>query len=488
MGLDPQTLELLVRHLAGQQGMRPAPSQGHAAPGQSLVQPDPYNPYNGAPGGGAGGIQIDPRYVAQLAQHVSAAMGGGEMPNQGMPGFAPMVGEQAAQPHPALRALAQALAGAAQMYNSSGARQNTGLAAGLNFASGLGSGFARQGERVDQQNATNRQAAMNANQLNWLASQEAEKEKRAQAGRIELKQTPSEHNPSTLLPVTEDMLRVSGVTGYTAGQMVGKDVWEAIQSEAKRRMPPARGSGMGNGAFGADFDPHTIAQGIHDRTIAPDPAGFSRGQWGMIATAYLNDFHGDSLATRTGEWKRFTKNIATMEGSKFTQMGVNLGATDSAIALARQYSDELSRVAPRYAATPINRLAQLVQQNYNFGSPQVSAAVSRFVAQAEATRLQLASVYMNGGSPTDQSMKHASEIIDYRKPPAAFAAQLDVAQADVQLRRNEYDRAHEMRQNVYANPGGGRVRMKAPGAKGKVYEFDAAHAEDAKAHGYVEVP
>jgi hypothetical protein len=106
----------------------------------------------------------------------------------------------------------------------------------------------------------------------------------------------------------------------------------------------------------------------------------------------------------------------------------------------------------------MNALAQKLQQNYSFGGPAQQAAVSRLVGQAEATRLQLASLYMAGGAPTDQAMKHASEILDYKKPPTAFSAQLDVAQNDVLLRRNAYqDAAMQKGVNPYASaaPGTG---------------------------------
>ena len=212
----------------------------------------------------------------------------------------------------------------------------------------------------------------------------------------------------------------------------------------------------GNGAFGPGFDPVGIAQAIHEKNNAPDPSGFSRGQWGMIVSAWNKQFPGENLTQPIADWKSFTRNINTMQGSKFTAMGVNLEASDKAIALTRQYAASLADVAPQFANLPMNDLAQKVQQKFNFGGPQQQAAISRLIGQAEAIRLQLASLYMAGGAPTDQAMKHASEILNYKMPPVAFAAQLDVAQNDVRLRREAYFDAAQLKGvNPYGSPGVG---------------------------------
>lgn len=442
MGLDPVQMDLMHRlllaraaqpHPAALPTSPPVPSLPSAGPDPG----DPFNPYNGQPGGPPSGVSVDPRFIAQMMQNAAAAMGGGTP--HAAPPFMPVVANQVAQPHPALYGLAQALHGALQAYNASGhARQDTGLAAGLNFLNGLGSGITRQGEGVDAQNAANQKLARDTNQLNYLASQEAAKEARAAAGK-------------------------------------------AAAATPKRSASTLSGA---NTAFGPGFDPDVIATGLHDGTIPPDPSGFSRGQWGMIATSYRTKYPLDNLTRKTGDWKSLITNIRTMNGSKFQQMGVNLDATDKAIALTRQFSDELSQIAPRYAVMPINKLAQLAQSKFNFGGPEQAAAVQRFVSQANATQLQLASVYMNGAAPTDQAMKHAAEILDYKSAPAAFSASLDVASKDVALRRLAYQSSQMHRgTNEY---GDGTVRMRSP--SGKVYEFDAKHAANAKAHNWQEVP
>ena len=103
----------------------------------------------------------------------------------------------------------------------------------------------------------------------------------------------------------------------------------------------------------------------------------------------------------------------------------------AALDLSQQSAANLARVAPQFAQTPINVLAQRVQQNWNFGGPAAQAAVSDFISKTETARLQYASMLAGGGAPTEQDLKHADAILDYRKPPVAFGAQIDAARADV---------------------------------------------------------
>ena len=245
---------------------------------------------------------------------------------------------------------------------------------------------------------------------------------------------------------------------------------------ARTGMKPS-GAMAGNGAFGAEFNPAAIAGAIKRREVPADPSGYSRGQWGMIASEFVKQFPGENLSDLTANWKSFNRNINTMQGTAFVKMGTNIEGVTNSLELARQSLASLQKTAPAFTNTPMNKLAQQVQQNYNFGGPAQQAAVSDFISKTETARLQYASMLAGGGAPTEQDLKHADQIIDYRKPAAAFNAQVDAAQADVGVRRQAYENAAQLKGiNPYGNSargaGGDRVRIIRNGVPGTILRTD----------------
>ena len=274
------------------------------------------------------------------------------------------------------------------------------------------------------------------------------------AARIRANAAPVLKFGETPIPTPPKMRKETGLEKATPGQI------------ATYMKPPSPGAGLsGMGKLYGEVDAEALADAIHQRLQPPDVTQYGRPAAAATASFLQTKYHENYYAMNM-QWKRMITNIRTMEGTRFTSLGVNLNSADKALDLLSQYSDELSKVAPRFSNLPMNDLAQKVQQNYNFGGPEVQAAVARLVSQGAATQLQLAGVYANGGTPTDQELRQARDIINFKAPPAVLGGQIDVGHADVQLRRDAYEGARMVRGDVQAPTVApsdtGRVQMVAP--------------------------
>ena len=216
-------------------------------------------------------------------------------------------------------------------------------------------------------------------------------------------------------------------------QALAKVRWDAHAAAAAARTGGT--SKVRADMFDGKFDPDVLADMIHSGHMPADGSGLSKGQWGMVQTSWGKKYPGEDLTSKISDWKRFVKNVSTMEGSKFQQVNYGLDTADRALELTRQYSHDLADIAPGLAYTPLNELQQKLQQDFNWGDDATKEAVTHLISQAAVTQTLLASVY-GGGAPTDQDLKQARLTLNFEKPAAVFDSQIDVGQQDVALRRS----------------------------------------------------
>jgi hypothetical protein len=256
--------------------------------------------------------------------------------------------------------------------------------------------------------------------------------------------------------------------GQGASLLSGMD--DATRKEVQTMHTAASGGG-GDGATGGRFDPVQIAENWRTGVSAPDPSRYTKGQYGIIEGEWSKWFKQhhlpiQSLTDRIADWQQFKSNISTFEGSAFQKLDINLRAMTPSISLARAYSTDLSKVAPRYTDKTVNQLAQWLQSDHNFGTPEQRVAVQRFVSQATAVHMQFAQMLMAGGTPTDKAMEEAEQVLPLHASADSYDAALDVASHDVNIRRDAYDEAKMQRgTNQYApnyKQNNGTIRMYDP--------------------------
>lgn len=328
-----------------------------------------------------------------------------------------------------------ALASLAQMqapgWNRSG---DWGPAIAAGFLRGLGgSALLRlQQKELLRQNANQTAQAQAAakNEANLKATQEQAKARseyvaglvRRGAARAESDQATTTAQKNAGL-VTTEMARAYG----WPASVIGKRVSEL--TPAQQAAMPRQASGI---AGGDQFDPDMVAQGMIEGNLAADPSGYSRGQWGAIATSLQK--RGVKAREMQLDWVG-TKKFWTQRNSA-QQLNIlqNLERLGPSLDLVQSLSDDLEATVRRYGVKILNRANLNAAANGAYGKEAASAA-QNLMTQINDTVFELQQVYGNGYSPTDQALKIASENLRSDWNSGVLRSAIQLAKKNVAIRR-----------------------------------------------------
>lgn len=347
-----------------------------------------------------------------------------------------------------------------------------------------------------EQNRRFESAAAIRNRLNLVASG------RAEARRIEALQRRSEQELKLAaaererlrgqikVPWTGEMVERSSLLGqHVAGGGTQKE-WG---QRAAVRLPAGT-----FGSFGEQFDPDAIADGIADGSFPPDPSGYSRGQWGMVATS-LRKRHQFDMTRAQVDWRTALRYYAGLNTNLQLRLRQAIENGFETARVAQETSDTLEGLVPRTSVTLLNRGLLTLAREGGLGD-EATAAAQRLVSFVNALQFELANVYMGGGVPTDQASHKAREIVNPDMSPMRLRAALNSARQELAIRRNAISQAGMVSPSnppsgipqTGINLGGrrlevvGTVRMRAP--DGRLLDVPQDQVEEALRRGATRVP
>lgn len=198
----------------------------------------------------------------------------------------------------------------------------------------------------------------------------------------------------------------------------------------------------GGGVFGSmisEMDPKAVASEIVAGRMVPDLSSYGRPFQSAVASILARDYKFDYMRANT-DYKSVQRHFMSANTGlqlRFQQAIDNAMQTTPVLS---DLNDQLTKVAPRFAVTPLNMLANTAAKE-GLGTPEATAAATKMYALATALQFELAVVYQGGGVPTDQAMKRASSIIDPNASPKRIAAQIAIAERELTMRQNAINNA-----------------------------------------------
>ena len=268
------------------------------------------------------------------------------------------------------------------------------------------------------------------------------------------------------------------------------------ESKHRNRMEEiaARGATGGGGMGGGGLvDPKAIYEGIKRGDIAPEGTNLGRGgTWAAVQSLAAKDQF--PLAKQQQTWRALTRHYASQNGTIQLRLRQAAENASGSLQAAREFSDSLQGLVPRGRVTALNRATLAAVRNGAFGN-EAAAAAQQLEGQIVALQSELANVYQGGGVPTDHAREMAEAIINVNMSPARLNAAMNLAERDINIRKNAIDQVQAMTPVQGAmgpiapapSETTDQVKIRVKNPKGKVFVIDQSELKDAIAHGWSRV-
>lgn len=228
-----------------------------------------------------------------------------------------------------------------------------------------------------------------------------------------------------------------------------------VKAEAMNRTAPQKSAGYDIG-----FDPSVIAAGIVRGELPPTESGYSRGQFGKVATQIQQDFPGFNLARARSAWNATQKHVNAMNSRQQLQLHNSATAVREALPELVRLNDELSKMIPRGSVVPLNQLATRGTQLFGAGGQKAQVIAGQMLTIMNTIEPELGNVYRAGGVPTDQAMRLVHQIFNLNLPPAVLAGNIEKETWMLNVRMNALENSRP------ATPGGGENPYAPPATVG----------------------
>lgn len=419
-GLPP--LDLLLAQAGFRSPVPKVPSIPRHFFGQPSPAIDPTNPMDQMQADpNTQGTQVDPRFLQALAAVAGQSAGLGD-PSQpvnpsALPAYEPRVGVESANPHPTLTAIAYGIQNAlASQPQARNGRQRGGDA----FLGGLLSGASGTITKADQQRqAANTQNRTAAAQMNLMNAALSAKESKA-----------PDNEPRMAL--SQDLITASGLPGYRDGQLVSMKEFNALIDEARRRHPASSQQ-----AGVVDFDPRAVALGIKQGTLPPDPGGYSRGQWGVIA-GHLQKL-GVDVTKLTLNYRAIRQQVQTMNQGQSLQYRAAISKATPTLDYTEQLVRKLQAQVPSGQVKEFNRASLAAVVRGAFG-PDAAATATQLVGQISGPlNGEMATVYSRGGVPTDEARRAVNRQLSADMGTGNMLAAISAMRRDLNFAQTAMD-------------------------------------------------
>lgn len=198
------------------------------------------------------------------------------------------------------------------------------------------------------------------------------------------------------------------------------------------------------GATGQGFDPGSVAQSIIEGQVAPDPTGFSRGQWGMIVGEVRKLDPKFNLMKAGLDYRGVRQYVQTLNQGQQLRLRQNAQNATVTAGYIRDLIQEIRQAAPpRTPVTALNRAQLGAIKNGAYG-PAAADAATRLEAQIAAWRLEMANVYSGGYAAQEAHLKEANHLIDPNWSLNRIEAGLGIGERDTNIRLNAVNEAGAM--------------------------------------------
>lgn len=197
------------------------------------------------------------------------------------------------------------------------------------------------------------------------------------------------------------------------------------------------------------FDPKAIAARIAAGDFPPDSRGYSRGQWGQIASSLPRGFN---LMKAETDYNSLKRHFLSLNGPVQVRLQQSISNIQETVPLFLEASQTLSKLAPRYRMTPLNKLANLSVRE--LGSEEAVRAAQALESYARTLKFEMAVMYRNGNAPDDAAMKEAGGIINGDVSPERIGTQGEVALRESRIRQHAINDAGTVSPSNPAGVGG----------------------------------
>lgn len=178
------------------------------------------------------------------------------------------------------------------------------------------------------------------------------------------------------------------------------------------------------------FDAKVIAEQIKSGQLPPTSSGFSRGQWGVIASEIGKD-KSYNLSTAQTDWNATQKHFATLNNPQQTRLR-------QAAQTAYDSFDVIDGLANEWngGKFPLLNKANLILAKNGALGEKAQSVATRLEAQINDVVSEMSQVYTAGNTPTDHALKLAAKNLSSDWSLNTLKDALNLGRKNMQIRLN----------------------------------------------------
>ena len=239
----------------------------------------------------------------------------------------------------------------------------------------------------------------------------------------------------------------------------GKRISQLSPDEQSRIAPKAGLTGMGQ-LYG-EVDPASIAEAIVAGRASPDLTQYGRPAGAAVASILEKKYRFD--ARKAGlQYKSDVRFFSTQNQPRLVVLRQTIATTRSHLERLRELNDALTRVIPRGQVPELNRVGIAAAVRGTFG-PEAGVIASQMRAQMGLMQSELATVFSNGASPTDEARRLANQMIRDDLGPNQISGNADNIARDLSFKEQAMLEAQPVGPAAPVAPDTGFVLMQRDG-------------------------
>lgn len=215
-----------------------------------------------------------------------------------------------------------------------------------------------------------------------------------------------------------------------------RDVWTIYHDKngnEVKRVLQGRGPEPSSYMAQGNFDPKLIAEGIKLGDLPPDPSGYTRGQWGLIATAMRKYNPEYNLSEAKTDWNGVQKFVASANNVTQLKLRQSIDFATDAIPVLHNLYDDWKKVGTSSGFKLLNKGALATMKNL---PGEAGAAAQALDTEISDITDALAQVYMGGNSPTDKALGLAMQNLNSDWNEETFNKALKLLDTNLGIRKS----------------------------------------------------
>ena len=230
----------------------------------------------------------------------------------------------------------------------------------------------------------------------------------------------------------QNVAHVPAELAETMGKPVGAEATTGDIISARSLLKP-------NQFMAGGFDAKEVASGIGDGSLPAEPAGYSRGQWGAIATELHKN--GVDASKLTLNYRALRQQITSMNQNQLlSYRGAIMKATPT-LDYTESLVNELETVVPTGMFKEFTRAQLAAITRGGYGEKAANLA-TQIIGQINGPlNGEMATVYSRGGVPTDEARRGVQRQINENMGTSNLRAAFTAMRRDLNFAQTAMDEA-----------------------------------------------